>query len=170
MDASLFSKVQAAQAAAAHAVGTSLAPKGGATSNLKSAIGATPATAATKRAAAATTGSTTGTSNSAASATAAGATITSSDFLTLLVSELQNQDPTQPTDPNEYISQLVEVNSLEQLIAINSGITSLDTAAGATVSGSTNALPTGSAVPAGSVPLATASAPPQHTRPTSGAV
>ncbi len=52
--------------------------------------------------------------------------ITSSDFLTLLVSELQNQDPTQPTDPNAYISQLVEVNSLQQLIQINQGLSSVE--------------------------------------------
>lgn len=45
--------------------------------------------------------------------------ITSSDFLTLLVSELQNQDPTQPADPNAYITQLVQVNSLQQLIQMN---------------------------------------------------
>lgn len=45
--------------------------------------------------------------------------ITSSDFLTLLVSELKNQDPTQPTDPNAYVQQLVGVNSLQQLISIN---------------------------------------------------
>jgi flagellar basal-body rod modification protein FlgD len=61
--------------------------------------------------------------------------ITSSDFLTLLVSELQNQDPTQPADPNAYISQLVGVNSLQQLIQINQGVGSLDTAATSAVSG-----------------------------------
>jgi flagellar basal-body rod modification protein FlgD len=53
-------------------------------------------------------------------------TITSSDFLTLLVSELKNQDPTQPTDPNAYIEQLVGVNSLQQLISINQGLTSIE--------------------------------------------
>ena len=47
------------------------------------------------------------------------ATISANDFLTLLVTEMQNQDPTADTDPNEYINQLVEVNSLEQLIDIN---------------------------------------------------
>ena len=45
--------------------------------------------------------------------------ISSNDFLTLLVTEMKNQDPTQPTDPNAYIQQLTEVNSLQQLIAIN---------------------------------------------------
>lgn len=47
------------------------------------------------------------------------AVISANDFLTLLVTEMQNQDPTADTDPNEYINQLVNVNSLEQLISIN---------------------------------------------------
>ncbi len=51
------------------------------------------------------------------------ATISANDFLTLLVTEMQNQDPTADTDPNEYINQLVEVNSLEQLIDINQTLT-----------------------------------------------
>jgi flagellar basal-body rod modification protein FlgD len=66
------------------------------------------------------------------SATASAGTITSSDFLTLLVSELKNQDPTQPTDPNAYIQQLVGVNSLQQLISINQGLTSIEPAGAAT--------------------------------------
>jgi len=81
---------------------------------------------APKAHAAAATGNTGGTSST--TNTSDPSTITSSDFLTLLVSELQNQDPTQPTDPNAYITQLVGVNSLQQLISINSGITSLDSA------------------------------------------
>jgi flagellar basal-body rod modification protein FlgD len=71
-----------------------------------------------------TTGSSDGSSNSATS----NSTITSNDFLTLLVSELKNQDPTQPTDPGAYIQQLVGVNSLQQLIEINKGLSSLETA------------------------------------------
>jgi flagellar basal-body rod modification protein FlgD len=55
------------------------------------------------------------------------ATITADDFLTLLVTELQNQDPTSDSDPNAYVNQLVDVNSLQQLISINSGIGTLDT-------------------------------------------
>jgi flagellar basal-body rod modification protein FlgD len=53
-------------------------------------------------------------------------TITADDFLTLLVTELQNQDPTSDADPNAYVNQLVDVNSLQQLISINSGIGTLD--------------------------------------------
>jgi flagellar basal-body rod modification protein FlgD len=77
----------------------------------------------------ATTPTTTPTTTSSATSTA---TITANDFLTLLVAEMKNQDPTQPTDPNAYITQMVGVNSLQQLVSINSGITSLDTATGAT--------------------------------------
>jgi flagellar basal-body rod modification protein FlgD len=51
------------------------------------------------------------------------AAISANDFLTLLVTEMQNQDPTANTDPNEYINQLVSVNSLEQLIDINQTLT-----------------------------------------------
>ena len=66
--------------------------------------------------------------------------ITSSDFLTLLVSELQNQDPTQPADPNAYISQLVGVNSLQQLIQINSGLASVETPPSSSPSATANAV------------------------------
>jgi flagellar basal-body rod modification protein FlgD len=86
---------------------------------------------------AAATGNNTG--NTSSPATDSSATITANDFLTLLVAEMKNQDPTQPTDPNEYISQMVDVNSLQQLIGINQGITSLDTAAGATTTPASNA-------------------------------
>ena len=64
----------------------------------------------------------TGTSTDASSTPDSG-TISANDFLTLLVTEMQNQDPTADTDPNEYINQLVQVNSLEQLISINQTLT-----------------------------------------------
>ena len=50
--------------------------------------------------------------------------ISANDFLTLLVTEMKNQDPTANTDPNQYINQLVQVNSLEQLISINQNLSS----------------------------------------------
>lgn len=62
------------------------------------------------------------------------ATISANDFLTLLVTEMKNQDPTANTDPNQYINQLVQVNSLEQLININQ---TLSTALGSPTTGST---------------------------------
>lgn len=53
--------------------------------------------------------------------------ITANDFLTLLVTELKNQDPTANTDPNAYVDQLVQVNSLQQLIQINQNTTATGT-------------------------------------------
>ncbi|HEV2214792.1 MAG TPA: flagellar hook capping FlgD N-terminal domain-containing protein [Terracidiphilus sp.] len=82
-------------------------------------------------AAAPTSAASTG-SSSSSSSSGNSATISANDFLTLLVTEMQNQDPTQATDPNEYINQLVNVNSLEQLISINQN---LSTALGVSTSG-----------------------------------
>ena len=66
-------------------------------------------------------------SGSSTSSSNDSATISANDFLSLLVTEMQNQDPTSDTDPNEYVDQLVQVNSLEQLISINQTLTtSLD--------------------------------------------
>jgi flagellar basal-body rod modification protein FlgD len=121
MDVRQTNSITGVGSPAAATVATSLAPRPAAT---------TKTTGTTKPTAAATT----------ASAAADSSDITSSDFLTLLVSELQNQDPTQPADPNAYISQLVGVNSLQQLIQINSGLTSIETPSTTTTS------PTASAV------------------------
>ena len=62
-----------------------------------------------------------GSSNSSTSGntTDTGSNITANDFLTLLVTEMKNQDPTSAQDPMQYINQLVGVNSLQQLIQIN---------------------------------------------------
>lgn len=40
-------------------------------------------------------------------------------FITLLIAQLKNQDPTSPMDPTQFVNQLVQFNSLEQLIGIN---------------------------------------------------
>ena len=81
--------------------------------------------------------STSGTANPSTSSTAnaSAPNVTSADFLTLLVSELKNQDPTQPTDPTAYVQQLVGVNSLQQLIQINQDLSGGTT--GSTTSSST---------------------------------
>ena len=94
----------------------SIAPSGkSAATTVATALSSPRAVAKPKDATAPTSGSTSDSSD-----------ITSDDFLTLLVSELKNQDPTQPTDPNAYITQLAQVNSLQQLISINQGIGTLD--------------------------------------------
>ncbi len=70
-------------------------------------------------------------SSSSTSSSIGTVSITANDFLTLLTTELKNQDPTSTQDPNQYIDQLTQINSLEQLIQINSGVSSFDSAIGA---------------------------------------
>jgi len=61
----------------------------------------------------------TNTNTNAASSSVPTNAINSNDFMTLLVAEIQNQDPTQPMDPTTFMSQLVQLNQLEQLTDIN---------------------------------------------------
>jgi flagellar basal-body rod modification protein FlgD len=46
-------------------------------------------------------------------------------FLQLLVTQLQNQDPTNPESNTEFVSQLATFSSLEQLTSINKAVTSM---------------------------------------------
>ena len=46
-----------------------------------------------------------------------------STFLTLLVSQLQNQDPLDPPDTNQFVAQLTSYSQLEQLIDIDKNTT-----------------------------------------------
>ena len=50
-------------------------------------------------------------------------------FLKLLVAQIQNQDPLQPTDSIQFVTQLAQFSSLEQLVSINQGIKTLDQSA-----------------------------------------
>jgi flagellar basal-body rod modification protein FlgD len=127
--------ITAAGNAAAATVASALAPKKQSTQLVPFSSMQTGASKAKANDAASGTSGTSGTSGS--SSTASTGNITSDDFLTLLVSELKNQDPTQPTDPNAYITQLAQVNSLQQLIQINTGIDTLDNAVAPTTTSTT---------------------------------
>jgi flagellar basal-body rod modification protein FlgD len=47
------------------------------------------------------------------------------DFLNLLLTQLQNQDPTSPMDANSFTSELVQFASVEQQINTNTSLTQL---------------------------------------------
>ncbi|MDO3378074.1 flagellar hook assembly protein FlgD [Geoalkalibacter halelectricus] len=53
---------------------------------------------------------------------AGGSVMGKDDFLLLLVTQLQNQDPMNPQDPTEFTAQLAQFSSLEQLFAINDNL------------------------------------------------
>ena len=46
-------------------------------------------------------------------------------FMTLLVAQLKNQDPLQPQDGTQFVAQLAQFNSLNQLIGIRESIEQL---------------------------------------------
>ena len=48
-------------------------------------------------------------------------------FLKLLMAQVQNQDPLNPTDGTQFIGQLVQFSQLEQLLGINQGVQTLIT-------------------------------------------
>jgi flagellar basal-body rod modification protein FlgD len=74
-------------------------------------------------------------SAAASSTTQTGTTQTSSDssadgvgetqFLQLLVAQIQYQDPTNPTDSTAFVTQLAQFSSLEQLIGIKGDLDTL---------------------------------------------
>ena len=44
------------------------------------------------------------------------------EFLKLLVSQLQNQDPLEPMSNTEFVAQLAQFSGVEQLVAVNEGL------------------------------------------------
>src|SRR5262249_24808938 len=67
------------------------------------------------------------TNPSATHAASAQATLSAnfSTFLTLLTSQLQNQDPLSPMDSTQFTQQLVQFSQVEQQIKTNSNLESL---------------------------------------------
>ena len=53
-------------------------------------------------------------------------------FLKLLVAQLQNQDPLQPADSMQFVTQLAQFSQLEQVIAIRSDLETSSTQTSAT--------------------------------------
>jgi len=50
---------------------------------------------------------------------------TTSSFMQLLMTELQSQDPMAPMDTDTFVSQLVNLNMLDQVTQINQTVQSL---------------------------------------------
>jgi flagellar basal-body rod modification protein FlgD len=65
------------------------------------------------------------TSSTANSTTSSETDVTAADFMKLLIAQLQNQDPTDPQDNQEFVTQLATFNSLEQLVSINDNVATL---------------------------------------------
>ncbi len=65
------------------------------------------------------------TASTTSSSAAATASLDYNAFLKLLVAQMQNQDPTDPQDSTEWVSQLASFSSVEQAIQTNTYLESL---------------------------------------------
>jgi flagellar basal-body rod modification protein FlgD len=59
-------------------------------------------------------------------------------FLQLLVAQIKNQDPLNPTDSVQFVSQLAQFSELEQVIAIRGDLDSQKAASTPATPSSTN--------------------------------
>jgi flagellar basal-body rod modification protein FlgD len=71
------------------------------------------------------TGSSTSTSQTSSSSSSSNGAISSTQFLSLLVSELQNQDPMNATSVTDFINQMTSYVNVESQQAINTSLGSL---------------------------------------------
>jgi len=74
---------------------------------------------------AANSGSSSGSSSSSSSNPASGIADNFQTFLTLLTTQLQNQNPLDPLDTNQFTQQLVQFAQVEQQLKTNDSLTSL---------------------------------------------
>ena len=66
-----------------------------------------------------------GTSGSGATASSATAPVTESMFLQLLVAQLQNQDPTDPADSTQFVTQLAQFQTMDQSMSQGTNISGI---------------------------------------------
>lgn len=89
---------------------------------------------------------------STGSSSATSASDLQSTFLNLLVTELQNQDPTSPVDPTQMVSQMVSLNQLNELVSINQTLGTMASTAQSNSTPSGNATGPAAAKPAAQTP------------------
>jgi len=59
------------------------------------------------------------------SAVAASTTTDENMFLQLLVAQLQNQDPLDPSDPTQFVTQLAQFTQVQQTISMSSDVSAI---------------------------------------------
>lgn len=66
-------------------------------------------------------------SSSLAASSGLNSMVTEQSFLQLLVAQLKNQDPLQPQDGTQFVSQLAQFSTLEQNIQMRTDLDSINT-------------------------------------------
>jgi flagellar basal-body rod modification protein FlgD len=108
-------------------------------------------------AAAAGASSSSGGSSSSSTGSSQSPEATKQEFISLLVAQLQNQDPLNPSDGTQFLSQLTEINSFEQLLYIRQDLDQISgqntpTSGSGASSGSSTSGSSGAAAASGSQP------------------
>lgn len=63
--------------------------------------------------------------STAGSAATGGATLGGTNFLTLMLAQLKNQDPTSPVDSNQFLNQLASLSTVQGITQLNTSFSSL---------------------------------------------
>ncbi len=71
------------------------------------------------------TAQTTAANSSSSGSTNASNSLTPSDFINFMVTELQNQNPLDPTDSNEMLQQMSEIGQLQSQDSLQTNLTSM---------------------------------------------
>ncbi|MBR0686804.1 flagellar hook assembly protein FlgD [Bradyrhizobium manausense] len=72
-----------------------------------------------------TTSTNSSSSTSSTSSTSSSGGVDYNTFLQLLIAEMKNQDPTNPTDTSQYMSQFAQLSTVEQAMQTNTKLDSL---------------------------------------------
>src|SRR5450631_65651 len=65
--------------------------------------------------------------SSGSTSAAGGATLGGTNFLTLMLAQLKNQDPTSPVDSNQFLNQLASLSTVQGITQLNTSFGSLST-------------------------------------------
>jgi flagellar basal-body rod modification protein FlgD len=76
------------------------------------------------------------TSTSSASSGTSGVSLGGTDFLTLMLAQLQNQDPTSPVDSNTFLTQLAELSEVQGINSLNTSFSTLSNSLGSSAASS----------------------------------
>lgn len=75
---------------------------------------------------------TTSSSSQTASTSTTSTGVNQNEFLTLLVAQLKNQDPMNPTDSAQFMGELAQFSTLQEVIGVHQDLNSLLSASGVT--------------------------------------
>jgi flagellar basal-body rod modification protein FlgD len=67
----------------------------------------------------------TGTGNAGSTPTVSGTSLGGADFLTLMLAQLKNQDPTSPVDSNTFLTQLAQLSEVQGITSLNTNFSTL---------------------------------------------